>query len=145
MEQIIVTDVDAEDVEILWPKIRDYLASALEHGQGEYNIDDIHYSLLDGSMRLWILYNADGELLSSAVCEIRKYPQKTVCYVILTGGDSIEHWSYAMAAIEDWALQNGADAVAAYTRRGVAKMLQSSEFNTVYTVVQKELSERRVH
>lgn len=145
MEEIIVTDVNAEDVDILWPKISDHLQAALDRGQGEYRLEDIHNYLIEGQMRLWILYDREGRLLSSAVCEIHDYPQKRVCTVVLTGGETVDHWAYGMAAIEDWARQNKADAVVAYTRRGIAKLLQQNGFTETYTVVQKELSERRLH
>ena len=145
MEQIVVTDVNPEDVDVLWPKVRDMLAAALDTGQGEYNLDDVFNRLLQGNMRLWIAYTPAGELMAAAVCQLNIYPQKTICYIVLTGGDIIEYWSYSLSAIEEWAYENGADAIAAYGRKGFARLLVPQGFGEVYTVVQKELSDRRLH
>ena len=146
MEQkLTITDVNAEDIDILWPKIQAHLKDALEQGQDEYDINDIHAFLLSGSMRLWIAYDTEGVLQSSAVCQLRNYPQKTVCFIILAGGGTFDVWTSAFDALESWALENGATEMAAYTRRGVVKLAKDFGYKEVYTVVQKSLIERRYH
>lgn len=146
MEQtVIITDVNAEDIDILWDRVRDNLSLALEHSRGEYTLEDIHLQLISGLMKLWIGYDEDGKLLASAVCELVNYPQKTVCYVVLAGGGFFGIWTEASMCIEDWAVANGADSIAAFTRRGVAKKMQAFAYNEIYTVIQKDLTKRRLH
>lgn len=146
MEQtLIVTDVNAEDVDKLWEMVKGNLEHALEYSRGEYTIEDIYWLLLSGDMRLWIAYDAAGKLQTSAVCEMRSYPQKVICYIVLSGGGSFANWKYAVDMIEDWAIENGADAVCAYTRPAIAKGLREHGYASAYTVIHKDLKERRLH
>lgn len=146
MEQtVIITDVEAEDTEYLWEKVKYNLAPALEYGRGEYSLEDIKLALIENTMRLWIAYDERGVLLASAVCELVKYPQKKICYIVIAGGGFFDLWTEASACIEDWARANGADAISAYTRKGVAKKMKDFEYREVYTVIQKDLTARRLH
>lgn len=146
MEQAItITDVKTEDIDILWEKVKGNLELALEYAQGEYTMEDIHLALIEGKMHLWIGYDEDANLLASAVCELVKYPQKTVCYVVLAGGGFFDLWSEASVCIEDWAKDNGAHAIGAYTRKGLVKKFQAFGYSTAYTVVLKDLTTRRLH
>lgn len=144
-QTVTITDVNAEDIDILWEKVKGNLALAIEYSRGEYTLEDIHLSLISGFMKLWIGYDKDGKLLASAVCELVNYPQKKVCYVVLAGGGFFDIWTKASVCIEDWALANGADTMAAFTRRGVAKKMKAFDYNEVYTVIQKDLTKRRLH
>lgn len=146
MEQTLkVSDVNAEDIDILWPRVQGYLQSALDHGQGEYNLEDIRLQLIADMMRLWIVYDSDGEIHAAAVCEIKQFPQKRICYVVLAGGVEIDNWLHDAAAVEQWARENGADAVVALTRKGMAKKLREFGYREVYTVVQQDITDRRLH
>ena len=68
-----------------------------------------------------------------------------ICYVVLAGGGFFDIWVEASICIEEWARANGADSVAAFTRRGVAKKMNDYEYKEVYTVIQKDLTKRRLH
>ena len=141
---MIITDVNTEDVSDIWPLVDVMLARAIDQNQGEFTLDDIHGGLLAGLYRLWLVYE-DTDILGVAVCEIRNYARRRICYVLLMAGEGFNDWAWTINSIEEWALDNGADAVAAYTRRGVGKVMQDFEYREVYTVIQKELTDRRLH
>lgn len=146
MEQIIkVTDINTSDVDMIWPQVKAYLQQAIDRNQGEFTLDDVHLGLITGFMTLWIAYDKKGKILAAAVCEMRDFAKRKICYLLLMAGDGFDDWSWAINSIEDWALQNGADAVAAYTRRGFVKPMKDYGYREVYTVIQKELNERRYH
>lgn len=146
MEQAVkVTDVNTEDIELLWPRVEPFLQGALEHSQGEYSLEDIKLQLMTGLMRLWIAYDEEGIILASAVSEIRIFPQKRVCFVILMGGENMERWLHTSAAVQHWAMENGADSVVGYVRKGLAKKLKDFGYREIYTVVQQDLVNRRLH
>lgn len=146
MEQLItISDVEAQDVDILWEKVQGNLELALEHSRGEYSMEDIHLALIKGGMKLWIGYDEEGVLLASAVCELVNYPQKRVCYIVLAGGGFFDIWTQASICIEEWALANGADMISAFTRRGVAKKMRAFDYRETYTVINKDLTQRRLH
>jgi len=146
MEQAItITDVNTDDIDILWEKVKWNLKLGVDEEAGEYTLEDIRLALLSGEMKLWISYDETGKLLASAVCELVKYPQKTVCYVVVAGGGFFGIWIEASVCIEEWALANGADAIAALTRKGVAKKMREHGYMETYTVIQKNLKQRRLH
>lgn len=146
MEQTItVTDVLTDDVDVLWPKVEDILTRAVERNQGEFTLEDIHSGLLSGNLTLWIAYDKEGYLLASAVCEMRLFPKRKICYILLMAGEGFNDWNWAINCIEDWAKENGADAIAAYTRRGFVRTMWDFGYQEVYTVIQKNLDERRLH
>lgn len=140
-----VTDINTEDVELLWPRVEHFLQSALDQGQGEYTLEDIKLQLMTGLMHLWVAYDEEGIILASAVSEIRNYPQKRVCFVVLMGGEDMERWLHTSAAVQHWAMENGADAVRGYVRKGLAKKLKDFGYRDIYTVVQQDLVNRRLH
>jgi len=143
---ITVTDINTGDVERLWPKVKGMLQLAVDRNQGEFNLDDIQCGLNSGVMRLWVAYDNDtNEILSAAVCEIRNFPKRRICYIVLMAGEGFDDWNWAITCIEDWARENGADALAAYTRRGFIKTMKNYGYAEVYSVIQKELTDRRIH
>lgn len=144
-DKVKVTDVNTEDVGILWPQVAEHLQSAIDTSQGEYALEDIRLQLETGLMRLWIAYNRDGEIVASATCEISRFPQKRICHVVLAGGMTYEYWLLALPSVIDWAKENGADAVRMYARKGLAKKLVEVGGREVYTVVQHDIFDRRLH
>lgn len=140
-----ITDINTEDIDTLWPFVEDFLQSALDQGQGEFELEDIHLCLITGLMRLWIAYDINGNIVASATTEIKQFPRKKVCFVVLLGGKDIDDWLHGSLALEQWARENGADAIVAYTRRGLAKKLKDHGYREVYTVVQQDLVQRRLH
>lgn len=146
MEQAItVTDVNIRDIDTLWPLVKDLLQRAIDRNQGEFTLEDIYDSLVLGTMTLWIAYDKDRKIQASAVCEMRRFSQRLICYIILLSGEGFEDWHWAINAIEEWARENGADAIAAYTRLGFIKTMKKYGFRVPYTVIQKDLTDRRLH
>ena len=146
MEQTItVTDVNTEDVDKLWWMVKDLLQLAIDRNQGEFTLEDIQTDLLAGHTRLWIAYDEDRKVKACAVCELRKFTQRKICYIILLAGEDFNCWHWSINAIEEWARENGADAIAAYTRKGFIKTMRKYGFREPYTVIQKDLTDRRLH
>lgn len=142
---ITVTDVRTEDVDIMWESVAGYLQDAVDQNQGEFTLEDVRHDLLTGRMVLWIAYDKDARLQACAVCEMRRFTQRTICYIILLGGDGFDNWHWAINAIEEWARENGADAVAALARKGFIKTMRQYGYREPYTVIQKDLTDRRLH
>ena len=146
MEQVInVATIEPNDVDKVWPLVREDLAVAVEQSQGEIGLPDIHVALLTGLMRLWISYNSDGTVRSSAVVEIRVTPQKRICFILFAAGGTLNDWDYGSEVIEQWALEQGADVIQAFARKGVVRRFEHLGYQPVYTVVQKDLTQRRLH
>lgn len=139
-----VSDVNTEDVFLLWPQVKDQIESAIKQSNGEYTLDDVYYGLSEGYMRLWIVYEG-SQIIASAVCQISHYPNKIVCWIMFVGGKGLEEWKEESAAIERWAIENGAESMMMYARKGFEKILQPYGYHSTYTVIHKELTQRSFH
>lgn len=148
MEQTLkVSDVKSQDVEALWPLVKTYLAKALAKSQQEYAIADIYHALVQGEMKLWIQYEGQT-VVTCAVCQIIYYPRKKSCVIILMAGEENREggdYMKALPSIEDWARDLGANSIMAFTRKAVARKLKPSGYKETYTVVEKNLIDRRFH
>lgn len=146
MEQAVkITDVNVEDIDVLWGMVEPLIEKGLEHTLGGWNVDDIYRALHDRNVRLWITYTDDGKILAAAICEIRKFPQRTVAYILIAAGKDIELWEAHYESIGEWAMENGADVLVAYTRPGIAKRLKPYGFKSKQVVIVKELTRRSLH
>lgn len=125
-----VCGIEARYIETFWPQAAPHLERALARGRGEYAIDDIRAAIEARDMQLWV-YGKFAKVAAAAVTEIRRYPRKTVCVVILTGGDSRTGWKEAARRIEEWAKAQGCTEIRAYGRRGWARAVGWLELDTV--------------
>ena len=141
-----LSDVNSRDIPIIWPLVQGYVESAMERGIGEYDIVDVFNSLMEGTMRLWIVYTDEGEVKGATICELHQYPRMRVAVVLYSAGVDFESWGHYVECLEDWALHNGAEVLIAYTRPGLAKKLKDHGFTTTQHVVSKQISRgKRLH
>lgn len=142
-----VTDVNLEDVTIVWPLVQDALEEVVSQST-DYVLQDVYVGLMTGQMKLWISYEEEPEgnrVRSFAVVELRQETNRIVCFILFAAGGTLEDWELGSECIEDWAMQLGATAVQAHTRPGVVKRFKDSGYKPVATVVEKELTQRRLH
>lgn len=144
---INVTAIDSEDVTIIWPMVRETLESVISRSS-DYTLHDIHVGLLTGQMKLWVSYEKrleGNKVRSLAVVELRQEANRCVCFILFAAGGTLEDWEIGSECIEDWAVQLGASAIQAHTRPGVIRRFTNSGYKPVATVVEKELTQRRLH
>jgi hypothetical protein len=117
----------------LWLKILPLVESALEQGHGEYEAEDIYQALLSRDMQLW----TDG--CGIGVTEIVRYPQKSVCWVVLASGGPMADWLPQVSVIERWAKSKGCAEIRAIGRAGWARAMEKYGWQRPYALVRKEL------
>jgi len=142
---INVTDVSPENIDRIWPMVRDKLANAIQHNQGEHELPDLHVNLLVGRMKLWVSYDEEGNVRSCAIVELRRELHRLVCFILYAAGGDLHDWELGSECIEGWAFEMGADVMQAYARPGVERRFKNNGYQKVYTVVQKDLTQRRLH
>ncbi len=144
-EAIKITDVCVEDLDLVWPLVVPLLEGALKYTLGGRSLTDVYCQLVERTASLWISYEDTGRIHAAAVCEIRRYPRRTICVISLMGGEDIELWEEHYKSIGEWAVENGASALVAYARPGVAKRLAAHGFTSKRVVISKELEKRSLH
>jgi len=116
------------------------LEKALEHSDGEFQIDDVLKFLLDRTMQLWVLYDTSTHDVVMAGCtEIIVYPNKKICRVVLMGGLSMNLWQSQTTALEEWARKQGCTQMETLARKGLAKKLTKLDYKQVYQVCRKDI------
>lgn len=83
-----LTVMTPDQVDACWPVIRKLLAPAIEHCNGEFEVDDLLEMVVEGHAFVVVLLGEGIEL--AAVCECLKYPRKTVLNVLVLGGKNLD-------------------------------------------------------
>jgi hypothetical protein len=113
-----------------WARCATFIAPALEHCHGNYELADVRELCLAGQMQLW-----PGEHCA-VVTEIHRYPRRTGCNVIFGGGD-LEELATLQPRIEAWAKAKGCDHITVVGRKGWVRALGQGEI--VASISRKEL------
>lgn len=141
---ITVTDINPQDIDKVWPLVRGTLEPVVEKTP-DYTMPDIHVGLLTGLMKLWISYEETGKVRGVSVVELRHYHERTVCFILFAAGGDLSDWDLGSSCIEQWAMEVGAEAIQAHARKGVVRRFAAAGYRPISTVVEKELTQRRLH
>lgn len=72
-----------------WPRIEHYIISALEHGWGDYTIEQAKLLVCMGSWLLVVMTDDAGEIHGAATITFINYPNSRVGYITAIGGKLI--------------------------------------------------------
>lgn len=130
------------EVKFNWPRLRPLLASAVEHGLGEMEVDDILERVEKQLMFIAVLKKAQRIVLAVAA-EILNYPRRKVLNVAYVGGADgrvMAHFFYDQ--LERMGRLFEVDAVQCYCRPSVARLLRRyfPDVDLAYVVMQREVA-----
>lgn len=129
-----------EDAVHAWPTIRPILARAVDRVRGRTSCDHILECVQIRTMQLWLLVEPPFEqkdVLAVVVTELREYPGRSVCVMLLAAGRLVRRWKPLLGVVEEWAKLEGAELLEIHGRRGWGGLLP--EFEEDYTVFVKEI------
>lgn len=133
----MLTGIPAGRVASVWPAVAPMLARALDHGQGDYGLDDIRALLLDRSCQLWA-WIEDGAIAACCVTTIIVYPRRKVCGLMLVGGKGLARWlDAAQPVIAAWARAQGCTQLEGYARKGWLRVLK--DWRTAWTQIRRDI------
>lgn len=119
-----VTLVPPEGVMHIWPKVRPYLARAVEYTGGRYETDDILVSVTDYDHHMWIAFE-ERDVKGVVVTTFADYPRKRVLNMIFCAGANLPEWKTDMLALlRRWARDNNCDAIEGTGRKGWLRTLE---------------------
>lgn len=81
---MIACVVAPEHVEQHWPAVAPMIEKALEHGMGEYTLDDAKEMAASGAWRLFMAVKP-GEVVAAGLGQIDDYPRKRVFWIRVLG------------------------------------------------------------
>lgn len=126
-------------VDKMWPFAEPYIKRALDQGAGEIAAEDLRQACLARDVQLWLI--ADGaRVVGAGTTEIVRYPRKTHCRIITLAGSRFAEWAGdADAAVSQWAVAQGCDALEAYVRRGFVPKLKEIGYKHLQSITVKKL------
>jgi len=127
---IVTTYVPKEYVELVWPKIEDYLKGAADYTYGRFLVSDIKDGLLTKDQQLWVAYDEETEAVYGAVVtQILTYPRMQTLVMHFTGGIELPKWKSSMLQLlQDFAKNNGCAVIESYGRDGWEKVFKDDGF-----------------
>ena len=89
-----VQRIPAEYVDDVWDVAAPLLAKALAQTYGEFTLDDIRDSILDGERQLHLIGDLQAPC-AAAVTELVQYPRRRAIRIHLLGGELLNGWKQA--------------------------------------------------
>ena len=66
--------IGSDNINIIWPKVKNLLQKAIDLNSGELEVDDIKTFLLQGDMQLWVVADPEKGIIAAGTTEIVIYP-----------------------------------------------------------------------
>ena len=106
-----------------WKDAAPHLASAILRAGGRYLEGDIPACLDSGEMQLFLALGASGPI-AAALTSVVTYPSSRRLAILFCGGRQMRRWlTPGLAAIEEWAREQGCDGIEIFGRKGWARAL----------------------
>ena len=140
---MFVSAVNLHNIPTVWPFCVGHVADALEHADGEMEIEDVLRYVLGGNWILWTVVD-DHKIIASAVTEVVEYPRLRALRVITLGGRNMKKWLPEILTVwEQHAKEIGCHRLEASGRKGwsraSAKAMNDNGFRESMRVTVKDL------
>lgn len=134
--------VQAEHVDNLWPWVVEHIAKALRCGGAEgWSLESVRQDLKEGRKLLWVGHR-EGQVVSVMVTEVVDLPHKAVMHVYAVGGYRLEDWIDVFdQSVMHYAKELKLDAVQAYAREGVSKLLKRKGWKRSVVVMERPIGD----
>ena len=136
---MILRGIRADELGGIWPQIEGWISEACEEEGGSYQAKDIQAAILGRDMQLWAAMN--GETVAAiAVTEIRAFPRRKTCWVLMVLGQDMALWHDFRHTIAEWAKAQGCTgkkAMKALARRGYMRLF--GEYGCSHVLLERDL------
>ena len=114
--------VDPKQVTCIWECVKHWIKRAMERGDlGTF--DEGEDDVVSGQALLWLVWSAP-EIRGAAVTQIVCTQKSRVCVIVACGGKGVQLWLPLIEKIENYARNEGCDAVRVLGRKGWARVLK---------------------
>jgi hypothetical protein len=103
-----------------WARCAPFIAPALEHCHGNYELADVRELCLAGQMQLWPGHRC------ALVTQIIRWPRRTELNVTFAGGD-LQEIEQISEHVKAWGKSKGCDHVTVWGRPGWVRALKQGE------------------
>lgn len=113
--------VDLKFVAQTWPKVEKYILMALEHGHGDYTLDQIRMFVSIGQWLLLVAVDEEGNIQGAAASSFINYPNDRVAFITFIGGKLISS-KETFKQMSDILKANGATKIQGMARPSIARL-----------------------
>lgn len=138
MADSVLVGIPSHQLCDIWDRVEPFIVSACARSNGKYLPADVAKALLARDMQLWTSIN--GETVEAIlVTQIVNYPRKRVCQLLIATGEDAEHWTPFIEQIEEWAKEQGCQAVEPVPRPGWERILKRYGYEKTHVFLWKDL------
>lgn len=142
-DKILFSAIPAPMIPILWDDIEPFLLMALEHSNGELDIDILRERIMSQEM-LVVLVNVGDVIKAALTVEIRNFDTGKNTMILTTGGGTDMHlWIDEFSQLaDDLARDKNCDEIYIIGRPGWKKVLKDYGFGVCHTVLSRKVGDK---
>jgi len=132
--------VPKNDIDVVFPKVKDYLDKAIRLSGGRYTLEEVKDNIDFRNHQLWIAFK-DNDIYASAVTEFIEYPTGLKSLVgHFIGGKDLEEWKQPIVdSMAQFGKLNGCNRIEFMGRRGWGKPLKKIGWKETYRTYEYSL------
>ena len=131
--------VPKEKASLIWDDIKDEIQRALDHSQGEEEIQDVKIKIENGIYGLLVIF-IDRKLCGVVTVQFVDYPQIMALRVVTISGHDYFTWQKPLHEyLEKWAREQGMNRIEAMVRKGQIRALAPLGYKPAYTFMTKDI------
>ncbi len=139
MSDLVFTPVPKHLLGLIWPKVEEYLAKAVDTAKGKLTIDDVRSGIESDLYLLWVV--VDGEdIIAAVTTRVINYPTCNGMALDWIGGKRIKEWMpMANKIVMDHAKSNGCSHLEGYGRAAWTRMIERHGWKQDYVAFRLEV------
>jgi hypothetical protein len=133
----VISQVTAEQVDVVWPHFLPMVERALRHGQGDAMAPcDVFGKIKSGDWILWIAHEGE-DVMAGVVIEVSQFPRKKVVFVVMLVGSRWDEWADDLEKVLlEFKELNHADCIETSCRDGLVKKLGKRGWGRKATIME---------
>lgn len=137
-----ISAIKANMLPLVWFEVKPMIQAAVDHSNGELDIDQIKERLLKKEMLLLTVSREDN-IVAALTLEVRHFPSgMNILNITTAGGSELHLWMKDVdKVIDDLALQHNCEEVYIVGRPGWEKLLKTQGYNKIHTVVSRKVGD----
>ena len=121
-----------------WPRVEKFVASALEHGHGEYTLEQARLFVCMGSWLLIVAVDDNNEIHGCATATFINYPNARIGYITTIGGRLIANKD-TFKELCEILKSRGATKVQGMGRPSIVRLWKRFNFEPISTLMEVKL------
>ncbi len=138
MSDLVFTPVPKHLLGLIWPKVEEYLAKAVDTAKGKLTVDDVRSGIESDLYLLWVVVDGD-DIIAAVTTRVINYPTCNGMALDWIGGKRIKEWiNVANSTMLDHARSHGCSHLEGYGRPAWGRMLERHGWKQDYVAFRLE-------